>query len=354
MELKRIRILPDDVVSQIAAGEVVERPASVIKELVENALDAGATDISIEVEGAGKRLIAVADNGQGIAPDELELAITRHATSKLSSAQDLFSIHTLGFRGEALASMASVSRLTITSRRPEELTGAYVRVEGGQVREIERYGGPAGTEVRVEDLFYNVPARLKFLKKDTTERQQMIALVTRYAMAYPETRFKLIMEGTRALQTSGRGDRREVLAQLYGVDVAKQMLEVQLVDGERRVQGFISPVALTRSNRKEITLFVNGRWVQDAALVTAVLRAYHTLIMVGRYPLVVLFVDLPPQEVDVNVHPAKAEVRFRDPDQVFSMVQRAVKRALLAYSPVPQVTRSFWPASSAYQGWSEP
>jgi DNA mismatch repair protein MutL len=330
-----IRILPSEVASQIAAGEVVERPASVIKELLENSLDAGARHIAIEVLDAGKRLIEVADNGCGISAEELGLAVERHATSKLSSASDLFHITTLGFRGEALASIGSVSRLTITSRTAHAEFGARLRVEGGQAADSQPVGAPEGTVVRVENLFYNVPARLKFLKHATTERNQIDSLVTRYALAYPHVRFSLRQEGRPALQTSGNGDRREVLAALYGAEVARQMLVVIAEDDAVRVDGFISPISLTRSNRREINFFVNGRPVQDAALVVALLKAYHTLLMVGRYPQAILFLEIPPDSVDVNVHPTKAEVRFREPDRIFSNVQRSVRRALLAHAPVP-------------------
>ena len=333
-----IHILPDDVASQIAAGEVVERPASVVKELVENSLDAGATHLTIVVEGAGKKLIEVADNGQGIPSDELSLALARHSTSKLSTAADLFNITTLGFRGEALASIASVSRFTITSRTQDAEMGVRLLIEAGQTESPPQpVGAPHGTVVRVEDLFYNVPARRKFLKTDSTERRQIDDLVTRYALAYPLVRFQLDQEGRNALQTSGSGDRREVLAALFSTDIARQMLEVNSEYDAFRVSGFISPTSLTRSNRRGITLFINGRWVQDIALSTALIQGYHSMLMVGRYPMAALFIDLPPNQVDVNVHPTKAEVRFTDPDEVFTGVQRSVRRALLAYSPVPSV-----------------
>ncbi|MGZ6316621.1 MAG: DNA mismatch repair endonuclease MutL, partial [Anaerolineales bacterium] len=258
-----IRLLPSEVSSQIAAGEVVERPASVVKELMENALDAGATSIVISISDAGRRVVEIADNGGGIASGELALAVARHATSKLAQAEDLFHIETLGFRGEALASIGSVSRMTITSKVAESQAGARIRVEGGRTGKVEAIGAPAGTVVRVENLFYNVPARLKFLKTDITERRAIDALVTRYAMAYPSVRFKLEEDSRLSLHTSGDGDRRAILATLYGVEAAKQLLEVHAEDPGITLSGYISPVALTRSNRKDITIFVNGRWVQD-------------------------------------------------------------------------------------------
>ena len=339
-----IRLLSTEVASQIAAGEVIERPASVVKELMENALDAGAKSISISVEEAGRRLIEVADDGSGIASDELVLAASRHATSKLSKAEDLFHISTLGFRGEALASIGSVSRMTITSKVARSQAGARIRVEGGSEGRLETIGAPVGTVVRVEDLFYNVPARLKFLKADVTERRAIDTLVTRYALAYPGVRMKLAEGKTMTLQTSGDGDRRAILAALYGVEIAKQLLEINSEEEGLGLSGYVSPTALTRSNRKDITIFVNGRWVQDTPLTSAIIQAYHTLLMVGRYPLGVVFLTIAPEEVDVNVHPAKAEVRFKGQDRVFGFVQRAVRRGLLAYAPVPPIAPALWGA----------
>jgi len=337
-----IRLLSSEVASQIAAGEVIERPASVVKELLENSLDAGARSITITIEEAGKKLIDVADDGSGIPSAELELAVTRHATSKLIHSDDLFSISTLGFRGEALASIGSVSRMTITSRVQEEREGARLKVEGGLPGKLVKVGTTVGSNVRVEDLFYNVPARLKFLKSDVTERRAIDQLVTRYALAYPDRRFKLSDGRNITLQTSGDGDRRTILAALHGVDTARQMLEILSEEEGYRLTGFISPISLTRSNRREITFFINGRWVHEVSLTTALLQAYHTLLMVGRYPMTTLFLEMRPEEVDVNVHPAKAEVRFRNPERIFSFVQRSARKALLAYSPVPNVAPSLW------------
>ncbi len=337
-----IRLLSSEVSSQIAAGEVVERPASVVKELTENALDAGAKNISISIEDAGRTLVEIADDGHGIPANELELAAARHATSKLVQSDDLFHIQTLGFRGEALASIGSVSHMTITSRVASAKEGARLKVDGGIAGKVEKVGAPVGTVLRVENLFYNVPARLKFLKTDVTERRAIDALVTRYALAYPNVRFKVTDGKQATLQTAGDGDRRSILAALYGVDVAKQMLEVMAQDEGLSLTGFISPTSLTRSNRKEITFFVNGRWVQDYSLTTALLQAYHTLLMVGRYPLTTLFLEVDPEEVDVNVHPTKAEVRFRSQDKIFSFIQRSARKALLAYTPVASVSPQMW------------
>ncbi len=332
-----IHILPENVASQIAAGEVVERPASVVKELLENSLDAGATRISIKIRQAGKQLIEVSDNGIGIPAAEVGLAVTRHATSKLNTAADLFSIRTLGFRGEALASIASVSHSTLTTRIDTEDTGSRLVVDGGAGGKLERLAFPTGTTIRVENLFANVPARLKFLKTDSTEKQQINSLVTRYALAYPQVQFILKDEERTVIQTTGSGNRREVLAGLYGVESARQMLEVVFSDGDITIGGFTSPLSLTRSNRKEMTFFVNGRWVQDSSLNAALVQAYSGLLMVGRFPMAILFIELPPEEIDVNVHPAKVEVRFKSSERIFSAVQRAVRRAVMAYSPIPEL-----------------
>jgi DNA mismatch repair protein MutL len=346
-----IHLLSPEVASQIAAGEVVERPASVVKELLENALDAGSRHITIHVREAGQRLVQVSDDGCGIPAGELLLSVERHATSKLNTADDLFRIRTLGFRGEALASIGSVARLTITSRVEDAATGSRLRVEAGQAEAVQPVGIPVGTIVSVEDLFYNVPVRLKFLKHPTTERRHIDELVTRYALAYPEVHFRLYQDERPSLMTSGNGNRREILATLYGVEVARQMMEVLAEEEDLSITGFISPISLTRSNRREITFFVNGRPVQDPALGTALVQAYHTLLMVGRYPLCILFLQLPPETVDVNVHPTKAEVRFKNGDLVFRGVQRAVRRALLAHTPVPSLGASlYWQGAQPTTG----
>jgi DNA mismatch repair protein MutL len=332
-----IRILPEDVASAIAAGEVIERPASVVKELLENALDAGARTVQLRIEDGGRGLIEVGDDGEGIPAAELPLALARHATSKLRTTDDLFAIQTLGFRGEALASIAAVARLELVSRTGGEAGGTRLTAEGGVVGKPGPIGAAAGTVVRVRDLFFNVPARKKFLKGEETERRRILALVTRYALAYPHVRFTLTQEGRQAFASAGGGDRREVLAAAFGLDVAREMVSLPAAEGRSiRVEGFISPPSVHRSNRREVTLFVNGRWIQDAALAAAVVQAYHGLLMVGRFPIAALFISLPPEDVDVNVHPAKAEVRFRDPEAVFAVVQRAVRATLLGLAPMPE------------------
>jgi len=345
-----IKILPPEIASQIAAGEVVERPSSVVKELIENSLDAGASHIVISITGAGKELIEVSDNGCGIPESELPLAVERHATSKLSTADDLFHIKTLGFRGEALSSIGSVSRMSIITRQSDSPAGSVLKIDAGVVSNPGTIGSPVGTSVRVQNLFYNVPARLKFLKSDRTERSRIDELVTLYAMAYPEVRFELTQDERDVLKTSGKGDRLEILASIYGVEVARQMLEIRSNQEYLQIRGFTSPTSITRTNRKAITTYVNGRPVQDAALVAALLKGYHTLLMVGRYPIGVIFIDISPDLVDVNVHPAKAEVRFRDRDKVFIAVQNAIRGVLLAHTPVPglgpQLRWSSTPSSS--------
>ncbi|MBI3158531.1 MAG: DNA mismatch repair endonuclease MutL [Chloroflexi bacterium] len=333
-----IRILPDEVASQIAAGEVVERPVSVVKELVENSIDAGARSIQISVIEAGRRTIEVADNGEGIAPSELTLAVARHATSKLREVADLHRIHSLGFRGEALASIGSVSRMTITSRSRDHNEGSQLVVEGGHIGNLRPVSAAQGTVIQVENLFFNVPARLKFLKSDTTEKKNIDAFVTRYAIAYPYLRFGFEQDGRMGLKTSGSGDQREILGLLYDASLARQMLEIDADYDGMRVRGYVSPTSETRGNRSAITFFVNGRWIRDNALNAALIQAYHGMLMVGRYPIVFLFIDLSPDQVDINVHPTKSEVRFQDPGALFSAVQRAVKRGLLAFTPVPQLS----------------
>lgn len=333
-----IRILSDEVASAIAAGEMVERPESIVKELIENAIDAQATRIQITLEHGGKSLIEVIDDGIGIPADEVHLAIARHATSKLTTTEDLYQIQTLGFRGEALSSIGAVSNMEILTHSSGEELGTRLAVSGGSAKPPTAVGAPIGTTVRVQDLFFNIPARLKFLKSEATERRRIRALVSRYALAYPKVSFTLIQGTRRSLRTTGNGDRREVLAAMFGVEVARSMIALpDPINSPIRVTGFISPPAVHRGSRRGITLFVQGRWIQDPSLSAAVLQAYHGLLMVGRFPLAVVLIQMPPEEVDVNVHPAKGEVRFKEPNKVFTVVQRTLRATLLHQVQPPEL-----------------
>ncbi len=342
-----IRVLSEQVASQIAAGEVVERPASVVKELVENGIDADADDVRVETRGGGKEFVRVIDDGCGVPAAEAVVAFQRHATSKLTTADDLDHITTLGFRGEALASIASVSRVTFVTRATDEPVGTLLRLEGGKVVAQQESGRPPGTAVTVEDLFFNVPARLKFLRSDRTERAHIDGWLTRYAMAYPGLRFTLSHDGRVVFQSPGNGKLRDVLVAVYGLEIGAALLEILPDEQESSilVSGFVSPPSLHRANRAYITLFVNGRWVQDVRLTYAIIQAYHTLLPGGRYPLAVVMAQIPPEEVDVNVHPAKAEVRFSDGDAAFRAVQRAVRRTLMERAPMSVAVHSStsWP-----------
>ncbi len=369
-----IQLLTPDVAAKIAAGEVVERPANVAKELIENSLDAGATEIRVEVREGGQRLLRVTDDGVGIPEAELLLAFERHATSKLQRADDLYSIATFGFRGEALYSIAAVSHVTLTSRHRSVDFGAQVRVEGGVVVAQSRAGAPVGTVLSVEHLFFNTPARKQFLRTASTEAGHISKIVQRYALAYPDRRFSFVNEGRLVFQSTGSGKLLDVVAKVYGGDHAQQMVavgltatldvdapagpglteEVDFMDFHRapedvppsdgpiptgqttiQVSGYTSLPTLTRSNRSQIELFVNRRYVEDRSLTYAVVQAYHTLLQVGRSPLAAIFVDLDPAQVDVNVHPQKIQVRFREERRVFSAVQKAVRHAVIGNAPIP-------------------
>ncbi|MFP4395089.1 MAG: DNA mismatch repair endonuclease MutL, partial [Anaerolineales bacterium] len=331
-----IKVLSETVAARIAAGEVVERPASVVKELVENSLDAGATRVEIDIVDGGQKRIRIQDNGCGIPREEATLAFKRHATSKLETATDLERIATLGFRGEALASIASVSRVTCTTRHVDEKVGTRLRLEGGKLVSNTAIGRPPGTEMVIEDLFYNVPARRKFLRTERTERRHIDAFLTRYAIAYPEIAFRVTQNGHEVLATSGSGDPQAALIAVYGMDLGGSLLEIApetTAEQPIQVRGFVGPTTVHRANRGYITLFINGRWVEDLRLTYAVIQAYHTLLPTKRYPVAFVEVTMPPGEVDVNVHPAKTEVRFRDGDAAFRAVQRAVRATVIEQAP---------------------
>ena len=330
-----IAVLAEEVVARIAAGEAVERPASAVKELVENAIDAGATAVHVDVAGGGRKLIRVSDNGSGIPNPDIKLAFKRHATSKIRAAEELQALSTLGFRGEALASISAVSQSTIITRHRDDKMGVSLRLTAGEILSESAIGAPAGTVVTVENLFFNTPARLKFLKADRTEKSHIQQVVARYAMAYPNIAFTLKQDDREQIRSSGRGDLADAVAQVYGLAQFKRMIALDDRQSSRigepaiTVSGYASLPSLTRSDRTRIAFFVNGRAVQDNSLSHAVAHAYEGLIKTGTFPLALVLITMPTQLVDVNVHPTKAEVRFRDSRQVFSAVQRVVRQALL-------------------------
>ncbi|MCY4247909.1 MAG: DNA mismatch repair endonuclease MutL [Chloroflexi bacterium] len=334
IRMSRIAILADEVVDRIAAGEAIERPASAVKEMIENAIDAAATAVHIETEAAGRKLLRVGDNGAGIRRDEIELAFKRHATSKLRHADELTAIRTLGFRGEALASIAAVSRATVVTRCRDEKMGLRMQLDGGVLEYQQPLGAPAGTVITIENLFFNTPARLKFLKTDHTEKRQIYWVVARYALAYPQIAFALFNDGRERFRSSGSGRLSDVAARVFGLEEFKRMQLVRSAEppGLSRVavdlRGYASLPQLYRASRDRILFFVNGRAVQDSALTQAVTLAYAGLLPPGAFPLAALMLNVPPDFVDVNVHPTKAEVRFRDQRVVFRAVQRAVRAAL--------------------------
>ena len=336
-----IQLLSPDVVSKIAAGEVVERPASVGKELLENSLDAGASQINIEVVGGGVNLIKVADNGTGVSSDEVELAFERHATSKITNLADLENTTSLGFRGEALSSIAQVAQVEMLTRSKEDLSGTYLCLRDGKVIKKEIRASPRGTTVTVRHLFRNVPARLKFLKSATTESNQITNLVSQYCLAFPGVRFTLSVDGRTALRTPGSGKLRDALAEIYGLETAQAMLEIKGSAKEGGlapvISGYISPPSVSRATRSYLSFFVNRRWVQSRLLAGAVEKAYEGWLGVRRYPIAVINLSMPPQSVDVNVHPTKREVRFSQEPVVFNAVLGAVRSVLAEKAPVPEV-----------------
>lgn len=330
--MSAVRVLDQELINQIAAGEVIERPASVVKELLENALDAGAANISVEAEGSGLDLIRVADDGAGMTSEELELAILRHATSKIATTEDLFSISTLGFRGEALPSILSVSRSRIATRKVDSSAGRHLSLEAGEIRERGMKGMPNGTVVEVADLFFNTPARRKFLKAAATEQRHIVDVVSRYALAYPSVRFTLTMGG-RTLLNLRQGSRlEERVREVWGKDASAVLFPLDEERGPVRIRGILGSPEVTRPNRSAIYTYVNGRSVTDGTLRAAVMEGYSGLVMKGRCPLAVLFIEVDAGEVDVNVHPAKAEVRFRNSSAMFGAVVNAIRRAMAGHA----------------------
>jgi DNA mismatch repair protein MutL len=349
----RIRILSDDIANKIAAGEVVERPASVVKELLENSLDAGATELRIDVEAGGRRLIRIADNGHGMLRDDALLAFERHATSKLADARDLERIATLGFRGEALPSIASVSRLVLETRAREEQTGTRVEIAGGRILKCDEHAFSPGTTITVRDLFYNIPARKKFLRSEQTELAHIGTLVTHYSLAHPGKSFELRHNNVELLRVTPTAELRERVYQVFGSQVLDDLIELgarekqirlpphpEETEADRlprrfRLHGFVSGPQVQKLNRNSIYLFVNGRLIRDRLLIHAITAAYHSLMPAGAFPFALLFVDCDPEEVDVNVHPAKTEVRFRHGSILHDFVRDAIRESLMERRPIP-------------------
>jgi DNA mismatch repair protein MutL len=353
----RIRVLPDQVANQIAAGEVVDRPASVVKELLENALDAGATRIRVEVEAGGRKLIRIADDGQGMNRDDALLAFERHATSKLRTADDLLSIATLGFRGEALPSIASVARVTLETAAGEEAAGTHIEIAGGKILRVEDAALPRGTTIAVSDLFFNTPARRKFLRAESTELAHVTALVTHYALAHPEKHFELISASHTIVSAPPVARTAERIYQIFGKETLGQLLplaaeaplahvglpepppwkkdpdEQPRQPGTLRLSGFYSKPELQKLNRNSIYIFVNKRLIRDRLLLHAITEAYRNVIPPTSFPVVLLFLEMPPEEVDVNVHPAKTEVRFRQQSLVHDFVRDSLRTALIKARP---------------------
>jgi DNA mismatch repair protein MutL len=360
----RIHVLSETVANQIAAGEVVERPASVVKEMLENSLDAGATRIKISVEAGGKRLIQITDNGCGMVRDDAMLAFERHATSKIKNAEDLLSVATLGFRGEALPSIASVSRLRLETQAAEDPAGTVIEINGGKIARVEEAGLPLGTSITVRDLFFNTPARKKFLKAESTELSHIASLVTQYALAHPEKHFELHSAANAMLVAPPVAGYSERVYQVFGKETLDQLIPVasrqalehvglpqpppwrrreedegevsEKDSGEMRIHGFVSKPEIQKLNRNSIFIFVNGRTIRDRLLQHALTEAYRNIIPPTVYPVVLLFLELPAGEVDVNVHPSKTEVRFRQQSVMHDFVRDSVRAALMKARPVPQ------------------
>lgn len=330
--MSTVQRLPDDLANKIAAGEVVERPSAVVKELVENAVDAGATRVEVNIRDGGRALVEVIDDGRGMSRQDALLSIERHTTSKIAHADDLFAIHTFGFRGEALASIAAVSRFTLTTRRAEDLAATRIVIEGGTIKAVEEVGAPVGTRIEVAELFHNVPARLKFLRAKGTESGHVIDWLSRVALAKKEVGFTLVSDGRVQLKAEATPELRERIAAVLSREVYDVIYPVEHAHEGIRVTGFVAGPQRQLSTNRELFTFVNGRYVRDRSLLHAVGRAYEGVLQVGRSPMVVVFIELPPDRVDVNVHPQKLEVRFENGRDVTSTVYRAI-RPVLASSP---------------------
>jgi DNA mismatch repair protein MutL len=330
---ERVHILPEGLANRIAAGEVVERPASVVKELTENALDAESRTVTVMAQGAGRRLIRVSDDGYGMSQDDALLAFERHATSKIRAVEDLECITSLGFRGEALPSIASVSRLTLNTCAHLGETGTCVELDAGVIRQVRAWAGPVGTSIEVRQLFFNTPARLKFLKSRNTEVGHMVNVVSQLALAHPNVRFQFSHEQHILLDLPPVPTVLERLAAIWGAEIGRQLIPIEAHEGSLLLSGFVSPPTWSRAARDAQYLFVNGRVVRDRILLHALSEAYRHILPEKRHPMVFVFLALPPQDVDVNVHPHKTEVRFSQPDLVHALVREAVHRGMSRTTP---------------------
>ena len=324
-----IVLLDDNTINKIAAGEVIERPASVVKELMENSIDAGATSINIEIKNGGISYIRITDNGKGIAPDDMEIAFERHATSKIRQAEDLETVTSMGFRGEALASIAAISKISMTSKTAENEIGYKIEIEGGKIINKEEAGCPKGTTIVITDLFFNTPVRYKFLKKDFTEAGYIEDAVTRLALVHPEVAIKLINTGKTIIQTPGNNEPKATIYSIYGKDIAENIMDVDYTYEDIRITGVIGKPSIARSNRSNQLFFVNKRYIKDKTLTSAAEQAYKGMITIGKYGFLVLNIEMNPKKVDVNVHPAKLEVRFEEESKVFKAIYHAIKDTLL-------------------------
>ncbi|MDO4667935.1 MAG: DNA mismatch repair endonuclease MutL [Streptococcus sp.] len=333
--MTKIIELPEILANQIAAGEVIERPSSVVKELIENSLDAGASQIIIEIEESGLKSIQITDNGEGIAPDEVALALRRHATSKIKNQSDLFRIRTLGFRGEALPSIASVSVVTILTMTEQGNHGIKLVSRGGKIEKTEEVSCPVGTKITVEDLFFNTPARLKYMKSQQAELSHIIDVVNRLGLAHPEVSFSLISDGRQLTQTAGVGNLRQAIAGIYGLATAKKMVEISASDLDFEVTGYVSLPELTRANRNYITILINGRYIKNFLLNRAILDGYGSKLMVGRFPIAVLAIQIDPYLADVNVHPTKQEVRISKERELMTLISQAISSSLKNQDLIP-------------------
>lgn len=340
--------LPDSLANKIAAGEVVERPASVVKELVENSIDANSTWIKIDITEAGLQQIKITDNGEGMLEEDCEKAFLRHATSKIKHDTDLFRVKTLGFRGEALASIASVSKLTVKTS-PGDTAGTLLKLEGGKVVEKKKSDARKGSEISVDDLFFNTPARLKYMKTIHTELGHITDLLNRLALSHPKIRFEATHNSKPLFKTAGTGDLLQVIAQVYGMGVAKKMLPIEHETLDFSITGYIAKPEITRASRSYISTIINGRYIKSIALTQAIIRAYHTLLPIGRLPLAVISINMDPILVDVNVHPTKLEVRFSKEKELFSAIEEIIKSKFRETTLIPEMEKKEKPKDMSVQ-----